>query len=257
VDRGRDPLPTSVDATPPLPAQYGRALDAGLASIGVVLDPWARAAIDGHARLLLAWNAVVNLTAIRDPERVAVAHVVDSLSALAILRERGIDRFVDIGSGGGYPGLPLAAALPARRVELVDSVGKKVRFLEMVIAATGLGDRVTARTARAEALAREGAEREAWPAVAARAVAPLAELVELAFPLLVPGGILVAWKRGDLAAELDAAARAVEGSGGGSLELVDPGTPLLPGHRLVVATKRGRTPDHLPRDPARRRRTPW
>jgi 16S rRNA (guanine527-N7)-methyltransferase len=257
VDPGRDPLPTSVAATPPLPPHYGRALDDGLASLGVVLGPAARAAIDSHARLLLAWNAAVNLTAIRDPERLAVAHVVDSLSAVALLRERRIDRFLDLGSGGGYPGLPLAAALPATRVLLVDSVGKKVRFLETVIAATGLGDRVAARTARAEALALEGAEREAWPAVVARAVAPLAELVELAFPLLVPGGFLVAWKRGDLAAELDAGARAVEGSGRGSLEVLDPGTPLLPGHRLVVASKRGRTPDHLPRDPARRRRSPW
>lgn len=257
MDRGRDPLPTSVDATPPLPAQYGRALEAGLASLGVVLGSAARAAIDGHARLLLAWNAAVNLTAIRDPERVAVLHVVDSLSALAVLRERGIDGFVDIGSGGGYPGLPLAVALPATRTRLVDSVGKKVRFLETAIAATGLGDRVTATTVRVEALARDRAEREAWPAVTARAVAPLAELVELAFPLLVPGGILVAWKRGDLAAELEAAGRAVEGSGRGSLDVIDPGSPLLPGHRLVVATKRGPTPDQLPRDPARRRRSPW
>ena len=74
-----------------------------------------RSAIDGHVRLLLAWNQSINLTAIRDPEAVAIGHVVDSLSALPVMRERGLRRFVDLGSGGGFPGLPVAAALDGRR----------------------------------------------------------------------------------------------------------------------------------------------
>ena len=72
-----------------------------------------RTAIDNHVRLLLAWNRSINLTAVRDPEEVALAHVIDSLTAVTFLRERGIDRFVDLGSGGGFPGVPLAIALPA------------------------------------------------------------------------------------------------------------------------------------------------
>ncbi|HSK52161.1 MAG TPA: 16S rRNA (guanine(527)-N(7))-methyltransferase RsmG [Clostridia bacterium] len=254
---GREPLPTRVEDTPPLEPAYERALDEGLASLGIRVDAPARIAIDGHVRLLLAWNSAINLTAIRDPDRVAVGHVLDALSALPLLRRNGIERFVDLGSGGGYPGLPLAAALPAHHALLVDSVGKKVRFLAAAIAATGLGGTVEAYSGRAESLAAEAAQRGAWPAVTARAVAPLAELVELSFPLLEPGGILVAWKRGALEEELDAAGRAMAGLGGGTLELADAGTPLLAGHRLVVARSVGSIPARFPRDPAQRRRAPW
>jgi 16S rRNA (guanine527-N7)-methyltransferase len=257
VGPGREPLPTRVEDTPPLEPAYARALDEGLASLGIQIDAAARTAIDGHVRLLLAWNTAINLTAIRDPERVAVGHVVDALSALPVLRGNGADRFVDLGSGGGYPGLPLAVALPARHALLVDSVGKKVRFLEAAIAATGLTGTVEARNGRAEALAADPAQRGSWPAVTARAVAPLAELVELAFPLLQRGGVLVAWKRGELAGELDAAARAMAELGGGELQLADAGTPLLAGHRLVVARCLGTSPARFPRDPAQRRRAPW
>jgi 16S rRNA G527 N7-methylase RsmG len=110
---------------------------------------------------------------------------------------------------------------------------------------------------RVEALAADARHRGRWPAVTARAVAALAELVELAFPLLVPGGILVAWKRGDLAAELAAAGRAVDALGGGHLEAHPVHVPGLEGHQLVVATPRGRVPAAYPRDPAARKRRPW
>ncbi len=112
--------------TPSTPGSTGSAL---------VLTAAQRAAIDGHVRLLLAWTAAINLTAIRDPGEVAVAHVLDSLTAVPLLRSAGIDAFVDLGSGGGLPGLPLAIALPARRALLVESTGKKARFLETAVAA--------------------------------------------------------------------------------------------------------------------------
>ena len=105
-------------------------------------------------------------------------------------------RFLDLGSGGGYPGLPLALALPAERALLVDSIAKKAAFLEVAVAAAGVAGRVEIAAARAESLAADRRHRERWPAVTVRAVASLAELVELAFPLLAPGGVLVAWKRG-------------------------------------------------------------
>jgi 16S rRNA (guanine527-N7)-methyltransferase len=246
-----------VEATPPLPATYEDALAAGLADIGVELTTAARAAIDGHVRLLLAWNRAINLTAIRDPGEVAVAHVVDSLAALAVLRERKVDRLVDLGSGGGFPGVPLAIALPAEQALLLDSVGKKVRFLGTVVDAVGLTGRVEAHAGRVETLARDPAHREGWPAVTARAVAGLPDLVELAFPLLEPGGMLVAWKRGEIGAELAAARRAVAALGGGTLETRDVEAASLAGHCLVVASKEGATPDRFPRDPALRRRSPW
>ena len=221
------------------------------------LSDTERRAIDGHVRLLTAWNRAMNLTAIRDPADVATGHVVDSLSALSVLRERSIERFLDLGSGGGYPGLPLAIALPAGHALLVDSVGKKVRFLDTVVEALGLTGRVEPLAGRAEALAADPAQRERWTAVTARAVAALPELAELAFPLLEPGGVLVAWKRGDIDAELAAAGRAVAALGGGTVEVRKVAAPALPGHCLVVIRKDGRTLDRYPRDPAQRRRTPW
>ena len=233
------------------------ALEGGLAALSLTLTPAARAAIDGHARLLLAWTSAINLTAIRDPAAVAVAHVVDSLTAAASLRERGISRFVDLGSGGGYPGIPLAAVIPAERALLIEPIAKKAGFLSAVVAATGLQGVVEAAAVRAEALAADPRHRGRWPAVTARAVAGLADLVELAFPLLAPGGCLVAWKRGDLTLELAAADRAIAALGGGSVVVRPVDVPGLDGDRLVIATARGRVPPAYPRDPGVRRRRPW
>ena len=176
-------------------------------------------------RLLLAWTTAINLTGIREPAAVALNHVVDSLAVVPLLRARGITSLLDLGSGGGFPGLTIAAALPADRVLLVDSVAKKVGFLATVIEATGLGRTVAAEAVRGEALAHDERDREAWPAVTSRAVAALSELVEVGLPLVAPGGILVAWKRLPLDEELSAAGPALEALRAGRLEVVDPAVP--------------------------------
>ena len=90
MDQPREPLPTRVSDTPELPAAYHAVLDAGLPLLGAPLPDGARAIIDGHMRLLLAWTAAVNLTAIRDPEEAARLHVLDSLAALPLLRARNV-----------------------------------------------------------------------------------------------------------------------------------------------------------------------
>lgn len=199
----------------------------------------------------------MNLSAIRDPAGVAVRHVIDSLAAIDVLRERAIDELVDIGSGGGYPGLPLAVVLPARRAILVESVRKKAAFLATTVTAAGLASRVAIHAGRAESLAVDIRQRARWACVTARAVATLGELVELSFPLLEIGGCLVAWKRGDIAGELAAADRAAEALGGGEIVIRDVHATGLEGHRLVVVSKRGPTPPDMPRGPATRRRAPW
>lgn len=257
MDRVREPLPSRVELTPELPPAYHDALDAGAAALGLDLAGPARTAIDGHIRLLLAWTRSINLTAIRDPAAAATLHVVDSLAAVAVLRDQGVDRFLDLGSGGGLPGIPLAAALPATEALLVEPIGKKARFLATALAATGLADTVGVVATRGETLAHDTAQRGGWPAVTARAVASTAELVELAFPLLAVGGRLVAWKRGDLTGELPAARSAVAALGGGTVAIVEVDAPGLADHRLVVVTRHGRVPDGYPRDPAARRRKPW
>lgn len=253
----RDPLPTHIRDTEPLPTAYDTALRAGLERAGIVLGPEAREAIDGHLRLLLAWTTAINLTAIRDPEVAATAHVLDSLSALTLLRDRGIERFLDLGSGGGLPGIPLAAALPAAEAMLVEPIGKKARFLATAIAATGLDATVRVAATRAETLAGDPRHRGRWPAVTVRAVARAGDLVELAFPLLAAGGVLVAWKRGEFEHEQRSAASAVQALGGGRIEVVDVDLPGLAGHRLLVATRTGVVPDAYPRDPGARKRRPW
>jgi len=234
-------------------------VDEGLGQLGLELSPSARRAIDDHVRLLLAWTGAINLTAIREPIEVARRHVLDSLSAVPALRELGADDVVDLGSGAGFPGLPIAAALPARAL-LVESVAKKAAFLDTAVRATGLSGTVRVVAERAEAVGRDPRQREAWAAVTARAVAPLAELVELAFPLLALGGCLVAWKRGVLADELAAAERAGRVLGVGEIRVVvaaPNGPSALAAHRLVLVPKVRPTPPIYPRDAAARRRRPW
>jgi 16S rRNA (guanine527-N7)-methyltransferase len=279
LDRPPDPLPTRVDLLPQLPAAYHHALDVALGAFGPIAAE-ARAAIDDHVRLLLAWNRSINLTAIRDPAAVAIRHVIDSLAAIPLIDSLGVDRLLDLGSGGGFPGIPLAAAMPLRELVLVESVQKKARFLDAAVAVAGshmlggdpAGWRVVAD--RAEAVGHDLAERGRWPLVTARAVAALSELVELAFPLLEPGGSLLAWKAGDpsddagLGAEIDAANRAVHAIAGGDVLVdapirdLDPegafGLAPIADHRLIVVTRGNRPIDSVwPRDPAQRRRRPW
>ncbi len=258
MDRPREPLPSRVDGLSELPGEALDVLEAGLASLGLIdLPERARTDVTDHLRLLLAWNTAINLTAIRDPTVAVRRHIVDSLTAVPVLRDRGVDAFVDLGSGGGYPGLPLAAVLPARRALLVDSVAKKARFLGVAAAAIGATDRIEAFAGRAEELAADRRHRERWPAVVARAVGGLAELAELGLPLLARDGVLVAWKRGDVTPELVASERALGILGADPARIVEVDPALgLDEHVLVVLTKAGRTPAGYPRDPAERKRHP-
>ncbi len=108
------PLPESADELPPLPDEFWQVLEAGLDAMALPLDDAAKRAIDVHARLLIAWNAAINLTALREPAQVARNHVLDSLLAVPVLAARGPRSILDLGSGGGFPGLPLAASMPWR-----------------------------------------------------------------------------------------------------------------------------------------------
>ena len=258
MDRHREPLPSRVEDLPGLPEPALAALEDGLGTLALEdLAPSDHRAIVDHLRLLLVWTGAINLTAIRDPVAAVRGHILDSLAAVTILREHAVDAFIDLGSGGGYPGVPLAAAVPARRALLVESVAKKARFLETAVAAIGMSDRLETFAGRAEALGRDPRHRERWPAVVARAVGSLGEVAELGLPLLAPDGVLVAWKTADLDAELAAARGALGTLGGGRPEIrpVDPRLGLG-GHVLVVVAKTGPTPKAYPRDPALRGRRP-
>jgi 16S rRNA (guanine527-N7)-methyltransferase len=181
--------------------------------------------------------------------------VADSLSGLSCPEIRGARRALDLGAGAGFPGIPLALFLPDLEITLVDSVGRKVEFMNEVISALRL-ENARATKARSEELAAaEG--REAFDLVTARAVAPLSVLAELASPLLGEGGHLVAWK-GDpepeseetIAANRDRLAMEIRRQ-----EIVIP-YPASRGRRLYVLVKTGPTPDGLPRRPGMARKRP-
>lgn len=164
------------------------------------------AAVDALRRLLALIDADANApTAVRDPAAAVDMHVADALVALDLTRVREARRIADLGSGAGFPGLVLAAALPAARVALVEARRRKAAFLERAVDQMGLAN-VEVVPERAEAWA---AGLGTCDVVTARAVAPLAVLVEYAAPLLLDGGTLVAWKgRRDAAEEADGAAAA-------------------------------------------------
>lgn len=172
---------------PELRAEIERMIEIA-AAIGVVLHESQADAMAQHLRMVYETNAVVNLTRIHREAAVAL-HVADSLSGIGEMSESPPGPWLDIGSGAGFPGVPLAIA-GGRHVDLLESVGRKAAFLETVVRELRLD--ATVRGCRAEEAAEE--TPGAYAAVCARAVSELPALVELAAPLLMPGGRLVCWK---------------------------------------------------------------
>jgi 16S rRNA (guanine527-N7)-methyltransferase len=214
-------------------------------------------AIERFVALLLAANRQVNLTRVTAPDEVARLHLMDSLAALPLIDALAPRRVVDLGSGGGIPGLPLALARPDVRWTLVDSVSKKAAILAKFVATLGLQNVVVVAD-RAEALGRDAEHRERYDLVTARACAGLPVLAELALPLLAVSGMLLAWK-GPLAEDDEEVRRgraAIGQLGGGRLRIVDPGIPALGGHRFVVVPKERSTDARFPRRPGEPGRRP-
>jgi 16S rRNA (guanine527-N7)-methyltransferase len=198
-------------------------------------------------------------SSVRDPRDAWRVHIADSLSGLAVQRLREARSIADVGAGAGFPGLPLAAALPEARVDLIESTTRKCEFIERAVVAAGVEN---ARVVCGRAEEWAGAEppdggREAYEAVTARAVGRLATLAELASPLLVDGGVLVAWKgRRDPEEEsemdLVATRMAMDREG---VRWVGPYAGSRNRH-IHVLRKRGPTPAELPRRPGMAKKRP-
>lgn len=221
----------------------------------------AAAAREAMQRVLeLLRDDPASLTSVIEPERGWRVHVADSLTGLAFDELASAGRVADVGSGAGFPGLALAAALPGAQVELIESVGRKCDFMRRAIAAAGLSNAQVVQ-GRAEAWAAESPPqggREAYDAVAARAVGRLSTLAELASPLLREGGVLVGWKgRRDEAEEAELAAAAERLAM--RPEAVREAGPLAGSrHRhLYLARKVGPTPQELPRKAGMAKKRPY
>lgn len=198
----------------------------GTAQLGLALEPKQVKQLVDYLLLLVKWSAVYNLTAVRDPERMVTVHLLDSLAVVPVLRQLAPKRLLDVGSGAGLPGIPIAIAMPEVAVTLVEAVQKKVSFQTQVKGALGLS--ITPIHSRVEALT----SAEGYDCITSRAFSSLVDLVRCSSHLLAPGGTLVALKAHAAHAE------AQRLPGGFELEGVVPlSVPGLDAERCAVLVK--------------------
>lgn len=186
----------------------------GLAELGLELTEEQLSLFDSYYELLVEKNKVMNLTGITEYEEVVTKHFLDSLSFVKVQGLAGrIMRVLDLGTGAGFPGLPLKIAFPELSITLMDSLNKRVLFLQEVIYQLGLSD-ITAVHARAEEAALRQEYRETYDLCVSRAVAKLNSLSEFCLPFVKPGGYFVPYKSGTIEDELAEAKKAIRELGG-------------------------------------------
>ena len=231
-------------------------ISAGLAQLGLTPPPQAAAQLAQYGQLLLEQNQVMNLTAITDPDQVVDLHFLDCAALLTIGEDFHGKTLIDVGTGAGFPGLPLKILEPSLSVTLLDSLGKRVNWLASVCEALSL-DKVSCLHARAEEQALEAGFRDGFDLAVSRAVASLELLSELCLPYVKVGGKFLAMKSVDSGAETEGAARAIAKLGGRLLPRVDytiPGMEIV--HRVVVVEKVSTTPKGFPRRWAKMQKAP-
>lgn len=215
--------------------------------LGINLSPTKQKAFSWYSRELQIWNQRFNLTAITDPVEIEVKHFLDSLTCVKVLEASG--RLIDVGTGGGFPGIPLKLACPQLQLTLVESTRKKVEFCQHVIQGLAL-EGVEAIHARAEELGQQDEHRGRYDMAVARAVASMDVLVEYLLPFLKVGGRMVAMKGETGPAEAQQAESAIKLLGGKMQNLVKFELPKITETRyLVVVEKVSATPAEFPRRP--------
>lgn len=226
------------------------------AEYGVVVDATAAERFNRYAQLLVEWNERMNLTAITDPADIVLKHFADSLTVIPVLPKKQGISLIDVGTGAGFPGIPLAIVRGDIRLTLLDSLNKRLTFLQQVC--TELGIHAQLIHARAEEAGRKPELRETFDMVTARAVAALPVLAEYCVPFLKKGGRFIAMKGPDSDAELEQAKHAVEMLGGTVSEVQNLILPITPRsdvaeheRRLFLIDKTSSTPARFPRPSAK------
>jgi 16S rRNA (guanine527-N7)-methyltransferase len=229
---------------------------AACAAIGAVLNDIQAQQIVDYAALLTTWNTKINLTAITDPQAILKLHFVDALTLLSVLPDKPGLRLIDVGTGAGFPGLPVKIARPDVDVTVIDGTAKKITFCTEIIRTLRL-DRTRALHTRSEDLAHDPAHRERYDVVVARAVAALPVLVEYLLPFAKPGGLVIAMKGSAADQETQDAHNAIRILGGAPPVLHTVALPDLPDKRaLIVIEKRAPTPARYPRPAGAPRTSP-
>lgn len=204
-------------------------------------------ALINYEKELVEWNQKFNLTAIRDVESIRTKHFLDSYSCVLAWRGNPPLRLADIGTGAGFPGIPLKIVYPTMHVTLVESVGKKAMFCQHIISKLGLEDVEVIQT-RAETLGQNLAHRETYDYAVARAVANLNILSEYLLPLIKVGGTMLAQKGESGPAEAQSAEKAMKLLGGKLKQIIPVELPGVPDDRyLVLVDKVAATPPKYPR----------
>ena len=218
-----------------------------MSAFGITLTDEMQRQFDRYFELLVEWNKVMNLTGITDYDEVNEKHFLDSLAVVRVLDLSGTDRVIDIGTGAGFPGIPLKIVFPHLHVTLLDSLNKRIRFLGHVAEELQLAD-VELLHGRAEDFAKKKEYRETYDLCVSRAVANLAILYEYCLPYVKENGYFIPYKSGEIEDELDASKKAVSLLGG-KIETVEkftlPGTDI--GRSLVKIRKVKKTPGKFPR----------
>lgn len=221
------------------------AFEAMLAEAGLAgeYQPFAR-----YCGMLQEWNQRMNLTAITDDQGVAEKHFLDSLLPLTLWELPRGARLVDVGTGAGFPAVPIKLLRPDIQITLLDSLQKRLTFLEEVCGQLGIQAELL--HARAEDAGRDPARRERYDVATSRAVAGMDLLAEYCLPLVRPGGVLLALKGSGGAAEAQAGAAMVERCGGTLRAVKEYALPSGDRRTLVVVEKTAPTPKRYPRTPA-------
>jgi 16S rRNA (guanine527-N7)-methyltransferase len=225
-------------------------LKAGAERLGLTLSQKQIEKFDIYRLELLEWNRRINLTGITDNNNIETKHFLDALTVYrawpSIVLGKSL-RIIDIGSGGGIPGIPLKIILPEIHLALLEATKKKASFLRYIADRLAMSD-IEVISKRAECAAREGQYRERFQIVVSRAVASLVTLAELSLPFCMIGGRLIAQKKGKIANEIDRAEIAIERLGGRLRDVVEINLAGLSDERkLVVIDKEAETPLIYPR----------